>query len=80
MAFSFNGTDITYLVFNGTKIDKLIFNGTTVWESKTIEEILVDFTYTNNGNNTYTITGWKGTYNGTASTECIIPDDSRIIL
>lgn len=41
---------------------------------------LVDFEYTDNGNDTYTLTAWKGTYNGSASTKLIIPDDSRIIL
>ena len=45
-----------------------------------IEDILVDFNYTDNGNDTYTITSWKGTFNGVSSTELIIPDDPRIIL
>lgn len=41
---------------------------------------LVDFEYTNNGDGTVTLTAWKGTLNGVASTELVIPDDSRIIL
>lgn len=41
---------------------------------------LVDFDYTDNGNDTATITGWKGTLNGVESTELIIPNDPRIIL
>ena len=40
--------------------------------------ILIDFNYTDNGDDTYTITGWKGTYNGEASTEIIIPDNGLI--
>ena len=41
---------------------------------------LIDFTYTDNGNGTYTITGWNGTYQGENSTEIIIPDNNHIIL
>lgn len=42
--------------------------------------ILVDFNYTDNGDGTYTITDWKGTYNGKASTEIIIPNNGCIIV
>lgn len=42
--------------------------------------VLQDFTYTDNGNGTYILTGWKGTTNGVTSTELIVPDDSRIIV
>jgi hypothetical protein len=41
---------------------------------------LVDFTYTANGDGTYTLTGWKQTLNGEASTEMIIPNNSLIVL
>lgn len=41
---------------------------------------LVDFDYTANDDGTYTLTGWKGTYQGVTSTEMIIPDNSLIIL
>ena len=41
---------------------------------------LIDFEYTDNGDGTYTITGWKGTTNGAASTEIIIPNNSKIIV
>lgn len=44
------------------------------------EVILMDFEYTDNGDGTYTITGWKGTNNGEASTEMIIPNYSCIIV
>lgn len=44
------------------------------------DRILVDFEYINNNDGTYTITGWKGTYNGEPSTEIIIPDYGCIIL
>lgn len=43
-------------------------------------EILKDFYYTDNSNDTYTINGWKGTYNGETSTEIIIPNYECIIL
>lgn len=42
--------------------------------------ILVDFDYTDNGDGTYTITDWKGTENGQASTRIVIPDYQQIIL
>lgn len=42
--------------------------------------ILTDFTYSDNGDGTYTITGWDGTYNGEASTEIVIPDYENIIV
>lgn len=44
------------------------------------EAILVDFDYTDNGDGTYTLTGWKGTNQGVESTEMIIPNYSSIIL
>lgn len=42
--------------------------------------VLVDFEYTDNGDGTYTITSWKGTYNGEASTELIIPNNGYIVV
>ena len=42
--------------------------------------LLQDFEYIENSDDTYTLTAWKHTLNGVASTECIIPDDPRIIL
>lgn len=42
-------------------------------------EDLIDFNYTDNEDGTYTITGWKGTYQGNPSTKVIIPDGSNII-
>lgn len=44
------------------------------------EELLTDFEYVENDDGTYTLTEWKGTYNGEESTEIIIPDDESIIL
>ena len=41
---------------------------------------LQDFNYTSNANGTYTLTGWKETHNGVASTEMIIPNNKKIIL
>ena len=42
--------------------------------------LLIDFKYTKNNNNTLTLTDWKGTYSGIASTRVVIPDNPRIIL
>ena len=47
---------------------------------KPFTDVLVDFEYTDNGDGTYTITGWKGTYNGEPSTEMIIPNYENIIV
>ena len=44
------------------------------------EAALIDFVYTDNGDGTYTITDWKGTYQGEASTKCIIPRSKLIKL
>lgn len=41
---------------------------------------LIDFDYTDNGDGTYTLTGWKQTLNGEPSTELIIPDNNMIVL
>lgn len=41
---------------------------------------LVDFEYIKNDDGTYTITDWKGTYNGEKSTKLVIPNSSLIIV
>jgi hypothetical protein len=41
---------------------------------------LIDFEYTENDDGTYTLTDWKGTYNGQPSTKIIIPDSDLIIV
>ena len=43
-------------------------------------DLLVDFVFTDNGDGTFTLTGWGGTFKGKNSTELIIPDDPSIIL
>lgn len=59
-------------------------NGTTYTATVPVTVInaslLQDFTYQDNGNGTYTLTGWKGTKNGVASTELVVPDHSSIIV
>jgi hypothetical protein len=77
-----NNTEIENVIFNGIEIDTLIFNGVTVFERNKFnpEEILIDFYYVDNGNGTYSITGWKQTYQGVSSTKCVIPDYPQIIL
>ena len=42
--------------------------------------MLQDFTYDDNGDGTYTLTGWKETYQGKPSTEMVIPDSPKVIL
>ena len=42
--------------------------------------LLIDFEYIDNGDGTVTITAWKHTLNGVASTIMRVPDDARIIL
>ena len=42
--------------------------------------MLQDFTYDDNNDGTYTLTGWKETYQGKPSTEMIIPDSPKVIL
>lgn len=44
------------------------------------EANLIDFTYTANTDDTYTLTGWNGTTNGVPGTEIIIPEADNIIL
>ena len=84
MSLIFNGTEISsgnQIMFNGSDVKKIICNGVIVWEGIVpIERLLVDFIYTDNGDDTYTITDWKGTYNGEPSSSLIIPSDPRIIL
>ena len=45
-----------------------------------IEELLIDFGYTDNDDGTYTLIRWKQTLNGEPSTEMVIPDNSSIKL
>ena len=64
---------------------KIVYDDVSVDLTVTVKEfdpafVLVDFTYTDNGNGTYTITGWKGTYNGVTSTEMIVPNNAYIIV
>ena len=40
---------------------------------------LIDFNYEENEDGTYTLTSWKGTFNGEPSTEIRIPNDPRVI-
>lgn len=40
---------------------------------------LIDFNYEENEDGTYTLTSWKGTFNGESSTEIRIPNDPRVI-
>lgn len=64
----------SYVLITTSEID-------AIWGYANPTTILKDFNYTaNDDDDTYTLTEWKGTTDGVESTECIIPDDSRIIL
>ena len=74
-SMSGNVVTVTYIEagkVNTTTLEVLAYNSR--------EEALVDFEYTNNGDGTYTITDWKETLNGVASTEMVIPNSSKIVL
>ena len=74
MSLIINGTELENIVYNGVDLEKVIFNGVVVWEKETFDEnILIDFYYTKNSDGTYTLTAWKGTYNGEPSNKCFIP-------
>ena len=65
---------------NNVDLQNLLRMVSLLTDAPKIEDVLIDFVYTDNGNNTYTITDWKGTFEGVASTRCIIPNDFRVIL
>ena len=65
---------------NNIDLSKILEMLSTFPDYPNIEDVLIDFTYIDNGNNTYTLTGWKETFEGLPSTKCIIPEDTRIIL
>ena len=75
--YSVEDTIVTITYVEGTK------TYTTTLEinfSVDVESLLTDFTYTDNSDGTYTITGWNQTLNGESSTEFIVPDSDKIIL
>lgn len=77
-----NGTTIENVVYNGQDLDKLVYNDVVVFEKSGFdaERVLIDFDYIRNSDGTYTITDWKGTYQGQESTECIVPNKKEIRL
>lgn len=76
-----NNVEIENVVFNGVELDKVIYNGVVVFE-KGIDPaiVLIDFDYINNGDGTYEIIDWKGTYQGEPSSKCVVPNYKEIIL
>lgn len=59
----------------------IVHGGTSLWiDIVPIEDALIDFDYNDNGDGTYTITGWKETLNGEPSTEMIVPNSNKIII
>ena len=69
VVFTFNGKSYS---------DNITF--TVVELDPEIKNMLIDFQYDINRNNTYTLTDWYQTYNGNLSTELIIPDSPNIVL
>jgi hypothetical protein len=67
---------ITYTKF-GITYEAIIPITINVFDPSTI---LVDFNYVDNKDGTYTLVGWKGTYNGEPSDKLIIPDYACIII
>lgn len=86
MSISFENASSIYATVGGLhkKVNKIFKTVDGVWqlvyEGDKFASLLVDFEYIDNGDGTVTLTAWKGTLNGVASTELVIPDDSRIIL
>ena len=54
-----------------------IYSANIAITTRTLEMALVDFTYTVE-DGIYVIDDWKGTYNGVASTECILPNSELV--
>lgn len=83
-------TDYTYEMVVGSETINIYYtvNGvtcSTVLDGVTIISAserpdLIDFEYTFNEGGTFTLTDWKGTYNGIESNKIIIPNNERIIL
>lgn len=84
--------NITYepkYLYEGDSLVTIHYNSFGVILSTTIDvnvkpfvasEALVDFDYIDNGDGTYTLTGWRGTLNGVSSTSLIIPDNKSLII
>lgn len=70
-----NLIEISYTEFGVTHTASITVNA----EGFNPEVAFIDFEYTDNGDKTYTLTDWKGTKNGEASTEIMIPDSSAIV-
>lgn len=64
---------------NGAKLSKIVNIENPVVDINP-DVLLKDFYYTSNSDGTYTLTGWKQTLNGVASTELVIPNNLNIKL
>ena len=71
--------DSTNNRYYNTSANIYIYPVANVYKAKETA-ILQDFTYDDNGDGTYTLTGWKETYQGKPSTEMVIPDSPNIII
>jgi hypothetical protein len=71
--------DFTNNRYYNTSANIYIYPVANVYKAKETA-ILQDFTYDDNGDGTYTLTGWKETYQGKPSTEMVIPDSPNIII
>lgn len=80
-----NFSTIKSIVIPEGNVAMITCGGVVLWTSVTPlpEDLvlkLIDFEYEDNRDGTVTLTAWKQTLNGVASTEMVIPDDNRIIL
>ena len=80
-----NFSTIKSIVIPEGNVTMITCGGVVIWQvivplPEDLVAKLIDFEYTDNRDGTVTLTAWKQTLNGVASTECVIPDDNRIIL
>lgn len=85
MDIAFESAVSAYITIDGKhkKVDKVYKTVNGIW--KLVHEgfdrsILIDFEYTKNADGTYELTAWKGTLNGVASNELVIPNNRLISL
>ena len=71
--------DSTNKRYYNTQANIYIYPVANVYKAE-LDKMLQDFNYTDNNDGTYTLTGWKETYQGKPSTEMIIPDSPNIII
>ena len=88
MSIAFENVKSAYITSGGRNkmVKKILMTENGKWKTVFVpevvdifKEILQDFEYTLNYDGTCNITGWKGTKNGVASTEMVVPYHQKII-